>query len=129
MKEQNIVRVQGFITLPTQPIEAELANGNKATIPAEQVSREGYSRIWKSAVVVKNKREADGGGIMLTIQQSLASGAITKEEAFDIMVNKNKEKIAELKALLPTAEKSEEPSDGDIEVAINQYLAGKGQAS
>ena len=87
------------------------------------------ARIWRSATVVKNKRESDKGGIKTTIMQAISEGLIEKEEGFDLVMTPNKEKIAELKEKLPSVEKSEEPTEEDIKIAITQVLANKGQAS
>lgn len=87
------------------------------------------ARIWRSATVVKNKRESDKGGIKTTILQAISEGLIEKEEGFDLVMTPNKEKIAELKEKLPSVEKSEEPTEEDIKIAITQVLANKGQAS
>lgn len=99
------------------------------TIGAEELIKTITMRIWKSAQVVKNKREADKGGIKLVVSQALAAKLITKDEAFDIVMLGDKAKAAELREKLPKTEKTEDPSDEDVAVAIRQVTSGKGQSA
>lgn len=96
-------------------------------LKAEYVLSTILGRIWHSANVNKNKREADRGGVKLTIRRALALDLIDKDKALMLMLDPNKEEVGAIKALLPQEPKSEEPSEEDIELAIAQVLANKGQ--
>ena len=105
---------------------------DKLMIDGEEFSRElieknAYARIWNSATVVKNKRQADKGGVKATVLQAINEGLIEKEEGFDLVMTPDKEKIAELKEKLPTVEKTVEPTEDDIKRGKEQVQAGKGQ--
>jgi len=98
-------------------------------IPSDVIITTLYGRIWNSAQVIKNKREAVNTSIKATISQALASELITTEEGFDILMNGNKEKITELRAQMPEVEKSKEPTTEDVEQGKKQFIANTGQRS
>lgn len=102
---------------------------NGVEISAEVVKSTFFARIWRSATVVKNKREADKGGLKATVGQALNAELITAEEGLTILLTGDKEKINSLREQLPTVEKSVEPSEDDVKIAIQQVQANKGQAS
>jgi rRNA maturation endonuclease Nob1 len=91
------------------------------------------NRIWKSANVIKNRREADNKSQKQIITEALQAELITSEQALELMLSQEKESVKEmLKTLsdkLPKTEKSEEPSEEDIDLSIALTLENKGQSA
>ena len=102
---------------------------NGTEIPAEFVVSTFYARIWRSATVVKNKRENAGGGIKNTVSQALTLEKIDQTEALALMLTPDKARLAEIKAELPQVDKTDEPTVEDVKIAVTQVLANRGQAS
>ena len=96
-------------------------------IPAETIKSTFLARIWRSAVVVKNKR--NDRGVKAVINQALELGLIELMDAVGLLTTPNKEKVAELRSQLPEPEKDAEPTEEDIAKGIEQVLANRGQAS
>lgn len=96
-------------------------------IPADVIVTTLYGRIWNSAQVVKNKREAVNTSIKATIGQALKMELITPEEGLQILLVGDKAKVAELRGQMPEVQKSKEPLAEDIEAGKQQFLANAGQ--
>ena len=100
---------------------------NGVTIPSEVIKTSIIARIWASAVVNKNKRALTNKSISTIIAYHLKEGSIDKEQALDIMLFKDKEKIQELKDAMPKVEVDKEPSQEDFELAEKQFFSNGGQ--
>ena len=85
------------------------------------------NKVWRTAIVNKNVREADKGGIKAVVSKALNAKLIDANEALTIILTNDKSKTAELLKQLPQNEKTEEPNAEDIERAIVAFLQGKGQ--
>jgi hypothetical protein len=122
----DITRLKTFATFTgVQPITVNDSN----VLLAEYIVSTLYARIWRSAIVVKNKRESDKGGAKATIQQALTAGLIDNSEALNLLLATNTARMAELREALPHNAKTDEPTDEDIKIAVAQLIANKGQAS
>ena len=113
-------------------VNIEVKEGAKIegkTFSSEFIKETLYNRIWKSANVVKNKRQADKGGVKAIVSQAIKAKLIDASEALAIIMENDKESANALKEQLPKVEKDELPTREDLETAIKQVLAGKGQAS
>ncbi len=89
--------------------------------------------MFKNANIIKNRREADNKSQKQVISEALSLELITSEQALTLMLSQEKESVKEtIKALaekLPKSEKTEEPSEEDIELAIALTLEGNGQSA
>jgi hypothetical protein len=85
-------------------------------------------RIWRSTGVNKNKRESQGGGVKAVIAYAIENELITSDEALQIMLVGNTEKVKELKSQMPNVEKGEHPIEADLLKALEQTKSNRGQA-
>jgi hypothetical protein len=102
---------------------------NGLTITAEELKQTIKMRIWKSAQVIKNRREQDKGGLKLTVSSALSAKLITEGEALQIILSNDKAKAQALAEKLPKTEKTEDPSADDIAMAVRLVASGKGQSA
>ena len=120
----NKEELKAFLTL--EDVKPLKLNG---VIIDEKVVRDTIiSRVWRSAIVNKNKRQADKGGVKAVIASALKEGLIDKSQALDLILLGSKGEINALKEQLPKVEKSEYPSEDDIVKALKQIKENKGQA-
>ncbi len=101
-------------------------NGEEISIA--DVEQTYKSKIWKSAGVIKNRREATHGGINSVVGQALQAELITKDEALNIILMNDRTKMAEIKEQLPQTEKTKDPSQEDVKQAIILVKTGGGQS-
>lgn len=119
--------------------KTQLKNKLGASLEVEGLALEGVvlsgewllevitSKVYRTAVVLKNVRESDKGGVKVIIGQALQAGLVTPEQGLNIIMSSDKAELSRLKELLPKSDKTEEPNEEDIEQAIKKVLAGGGQ--
>ena len=101
---------------------------NGQPISLDDLKETYFQKVYKTAMINKNRRESDNGGIKQIVQRGLTLNLLSKDEALDIILFNDKEKANEIKAKFPVSEKSEEPNEEDVDQAIATVLAGGGQA-
>ena len=106
-----------------------LADGEvvEVELTEEDIDVAWSSKIWRSAGVIKTKRQADKGGIKAVIRQAVDKGIIEQADAFGyVMDGISEEKLAEIKEQLPTVEKTATPTDEDGDDGARQVMVQKG---
>jgi len=100
---------------------------NGENISFEDVAETFFQKIWKSANVIKNRRESDSASVKAIIGRALTLKLIDSDKALTILLTGNKEMAQEVAKAFPKVEKSDDPSEDDVAEAIALVISGGGQ--
>lgn len=114
-----------FAKLVFGDVEAIEING--VTISSEVIIDTFKNKAWKSALVIKNRREAETGGLKSIVGRALTLKIIDANEGLAIILSNDKARAKTISEQFPETEKSDEPIESDVEQAIALVLSGGGQ--
>jgi hypothetical protein len=111
-------------------------NGNQYDVSQDFINAIFEAKVKRTATIIKNVRERADGSLKDLATLALQNGLMDAGQAFSILAEKDKDVNAENKKMLIdllkekgllASEKTEEPTDEDMNQALEKVLKGGGQ--